>query len=94
MQNGQNAPAAPVEIKKLKYELTLDESNLILRHLDQGKHGEVAPLIQNILQQAQAQLPKPGVQEPTIVPAPMPEGAKRAIKRALKGEPKETAEKP
>jgi hypothetical protein len=34
---------------------TIEQLNLILRHLDQGKHGEVRPIMDFIISEANAQ---------------------------------------
>lgn len=42
----------------LKFELSIDEANVILAHLGKGKYDEVAGLIAKLQEQAQAQLRK------------------------------------
>lgn len=78
--------------KTITFNLSLDETNIILKHLGTGTHNEVAPLIQNIIGQAQPQLQAQAAapEEPAV--SALPEKAKKSIRRALKTEPEQTQE--
>lgn len=60
--------------ESLTFTFTIEQVNLILRHLDQGKHSEVRQLMDLIITEANAQAQaKQGGSAP--MPAPTPEAA-------------------